>query len=98
MVEWFMLVLIWAVVEFIQFMRKRPYPARMRTGAIWGTVFLWMAFLGQMTKKTMDDHYWSGMLTALAMAGAMALVIYGMRILLAKGWARIKPKKEEPLN
>ena len=26
----------WAIVEFIQFLRKRPFPQRMRAGAYWG--------------------------------------------------------------
>lgn len=82
---------VWAVVELIQFLRKRPYPQRMRTGAYWGVGFAALAALGGASREV---NTWKFLVASLAIYGAGAIFIYGVRILAAKGWARFARPKD----
>lgn len=84
---WIGLLVIWAVVEFVQFLRKRPFPQRMRVGAYWGIGFAALAALGSASREV---NTWKFLAVSLAIYGTGALLICGVRIVLAKGWARVK--------
>lgn len=86
---WIAMLVVWTVVEFIQFLRKRPFPQRMRTGAYWGVGFASLAALGG--ASTSAD---TGVFLALAIAlyGFGAAIIYGLRIIVAKVWQRLLKK------
>ena len=87
---WIGLLVVWAVVELIQFLRKRPFPQRMRTGAYWGVGFAALAALGSASREV---NTWKFLAVSLAVYGAGAFVMYGFRVLLAKGWTRlVRPK------
>lgn len=62
----------------------------MRTGAYWGVGFAVLATLGGASREV---NTWQFIAVSLAIYGAGAVLIYGIRILLAKGWARfVRPK------
>ncbi len=88
---WIGLLFVWAFVEFIQFLRKRPFPQRMKTGAYWGVSFAALAALGSASKEV---NTWKFLAVSFAIYGAGALLIYGIRVLLAKGWARLVRSKD----
>ena len=91
--SWVMLAFIWAVVEFIQFLRKRPLPQRMKTGAIWGTIFATIYDIGaHIPGGVSQANFWSSAGIYLAMTAFVALFIYWLRLLLAWGWNRISSK------
>ena len=88
---WIALLVVWAVVELIQFLRKRPFPQRMRAGAYWGVGFATLAAFGSASREV---NTWKFLAVSLAIYGVGALFIYGVRILLAKGWARLVGPKD----
>lgn len=87
---WILMLVVWAIVEFIQFLRKRPFPQRMKTGAWWGIIFAALAALGGASKEVNTGTF---LVIALALYGTGAAIIYGIRLIIAKVWARIFGKK-----
>lgn len=92
---WTAMLVVWAVVELIQFLRRRPFPQRMKTGAWWGVIFAVLAALGGASKEV---NTWKFLAIALAMYGVGAALIYWLRLLLAKGWAVVAGKKDAAQN
>lgn len=92
---WVAMLLVWAVVELIQFLRKRPFPQRMRAGAYWGVGFAALAALGGASREV-NTFAFLGI--SVAMFGAGAALIYGARILLAKGWSRLVRRNDAARN
>ena len=93
-ITWVGMLFVWAVVELIQFLRKRAFPQRMRTGAYWGVGFAALAALGGASREV---NTWQLLAASLAIYGAGAAFIYVVRILVAKGWARFsRPKDSAP--
>jgi hypothetical protein len=90
-VTWIAMLVVWAFVEFIQFLRKRPFPQRMRTGAYWGVIFAALAALGAASREVST---FGVLAVSLALYGAGAALIYAVRILLAKAWASFNRKKD----
>jgi hypothetical protein len=88
---WIAMLVVWAIVEFIQFLRKRPFPQRMKTGAYWGVTFSALAALGGASR---DVSTFGFLALSLALYGAGAALIYAVRILLAKGWSSLNRKKD----
>jgi hypothetical protein len=82
---WIGMLFVWAVVELIQFFRKRPFPQRMRIGAYWGVTVAAFAALGAASTNV---NTWVFLAVSIAMYGTGAAIIYGVRILLARGYAR----------
>lgn len=76
---------VWAVVEFAQFLRKRPFPQRMRTGAYWGVGFSTLAALGGASTSA---NTWIFLATSIAIYGVGAAIIYSTRIIFTKIWRR----------
>jgi len=85
--KWIMFVVVWAVVEFIQFLRKRPLPARMKTAAVWAITLATLADMGLASRtlaKATDGTYWTYFGTVLVLNAGVALVFYWIRVGLAK--------------
>lgn len=80
------MLVVWAVVEFFQFFRKRPFPQQMRTGAYWGIVVASLTALGGASTSV---NTWIFLATAVAMYGVGAAIIYGLRIILTSFWQRL---------
>lgn len=93
--DWVFMLVVWAIVEFIQFLRKRPYPARMKTGAKWAWVLGTLQMMGRIDSSLLNDRYWWALFVSALITGAGILVVYGLRVLLAKGWTRLRTK---PVN
>ena len=85
--EWIFMLVIWGVVEFIQFLRKKPYPARMRTGACWSATMTALALIGGMSSN--QTNSWSVYLVAFSMTGFFAFIIYFVRISIGRLWKKI---------
>lgn len=86
---WVAMLVIWAVIEFIQFLRKRPLSERMKTGAKYSAILAGLILVGQQGR----DVGWLGILIAFAMTGGVALAILWIRRGLAKVWASAQAKK-----
>jgi hypothetical protein len=87
---WFGLLFVWAVVELIQFLRKRPFPQRMRSGAYWGVALASLSALGSAPR---DVNTFGFLAVSVAIFGAGAALVYGVRILLAKGWSSLTRRR-----
>ena len=80
---WVAMLVIWVVIEFIQFLRKRPLSERMKTGAKYSAILAGLMLVGQQGR----DVGWLGILIAFAMTAGVALAILWARKGLAKVWA-----------
>lgn len=89
---WVMMIVVWAIAECVQILRKKPYPKRMWTGAIWGVALASLAALGQTDPATSSFTF---LPVAFAIFGSGALVIIGVRTLahklLTRGRASTEP-------
>lgn len=88
--HWILLFAIWAIVEFVQFLRKRPYLVRMKTGAWWAVVIATIESVGSAKPETFQASQWTVILMACLLNGAVVLAVYWFRALLAKGWVRFR--------
>lgn len=89
---WVAMFVIWAAIEFIQFLRKRPLSERMKTGAKYSAILAGLMLVGQQGR----DVGWLGILIAFAMTAGVALAILWTRRGLAKAWASVQAKKASP--
>jgi CDP-diglyceride synthetase len=85
---WVALIVVWAVVEFIQYLRKKPFRSRMKTGAWWGVILTTLAGYGQHSNPEFRL-----LLVGFAMTGLVALAIYWARVGVAKVWTSAASKK-----
>lgn len=85
------MLVVWALVEFTQFLFKRPFPQRMRTGAYGGVIFAALAALGAAPREVSTFGF---LAVSLALYGAGAALVYVVRILLAKGWVSLNRKNQ----
>lgn len=83
---WIMFLIIWANMEFVQFLRKKPFPQRMKVAAVWAVVLVSFASLGQANREISSFGF---LPVALAINGAMAALLYWLRVGLAHGWRRV---------
>lgn len=90
--HWIFMWVVWAIVEFIQFLRKRPYPARMKTGAWWAVVLGTLETMGSASSQTYQDSPWTVNLMALLLSGSAVFAIYWIRVLLNKGYTALRIK------
>lgn len=78
---WYGFFIIWALVEFVQYLRKKPFRARMKTAAWWAVIFTAFAAVGQTSRS---QPTWLLMGVALTVIGAIALAFYWIRVWLAR--------------
>lgn len=88
--HWGIMLIIWAFVEFVQFLRKRPYPGRMKTGAWWAAVLGTVSTVGLIKPQVYGANPWWAFLAALALNGGAVLLVYGLRSLVHKGWCYLR--------
>lgn len=81
--SWITMLIVWAVVEFIQFLRKKTFPQRMKTGAWWGVIVMTLILVGQAPK---EQNNWLVICISLAISGFGAGVVYGGRLLISRLW------------
>lgn len=93
---WLVLLGIWAIVEFVQFMRKRPLRQRMKTAAVWGVAVTALVAGGQMSQEAYLKSYWATQGTYLLLFATGAVLIYWLRVALAEGWNRTVGKNSPP--
>lgn len=95
--HWISIIFVWAIVEFVQFLRKRPFPARMKTGAWWA---FWFGFLGLLggVGASLDRSPLLGYFLAFAMNSVPVAFVYWVRILLSKGLLKLRQKPSEQTN
>lgn len=86
---WIIMITVWAVVEFIQFLRKRPFPQRMKTGAYWGVALAALSALGSASK---DVSTFGFLAVSLLIFGVIAGLICTARILISNKWRRSTQK------
>ncbi len=91
--SWIAFFVIWAVVEFIQFLRKKTFAQRMKVAAGWSMVLVSLIFVGQSSSAT-NPLAMLGI--SLLLTGGVALMFYWLRIALAKCWFRIFSKRVTP--
>lgn len=89
------MLIVWVVVEFIQFLRKRPFPGRMRVGAYWGVTFAVLAALGGASREVSTLGF---LAVSLVIYGAGAALVYGIRILIAKIWTSLVRRNDVDKN
>lgn len=73
---WVMFLIVWAIVEVIQWLRKKPLRARMKSAAIWSTVLTSVAGVGQMDPR---QNALVQLAVCLVMFGVPAAVLYFVR-------------------
>lgn len=86
---WFALFFVWAIAEAIQAGRKRPFPQRMSTGAIWGVVIAVLAALGSASR---DINSFAFIPIAILLYGRPALMVYGVRLWVANRLVKSRNK------
>lgn len=82
---WIAMLFIWGIVELIQFLRKRPFPERMRTGAFWALGLTTMIMVGQ-APTHLDPSAVLGV--SFAMCCVAVGIVYGIRLIARKLWRR----------
>lgn len=93
--NWIAFLVIWAVVEFIQWLRKRPLTQRMLEGAVWAVFLVALIALGGASKSVNTFGFFA---MALVVNVAVAALICAIRLALAGGWRRlIRKSSVEPL-
>lgn len=87
--NWIVFILVWMIVEFIEYLRKKPFRKRMKTGAIWATILSSLSLIGAISSKAYAESPWLSLAVAVGMNGIPALGIYWLRVGLARAWSRI---------
>lgn len=84
--DWIVMFAVWAIVELVQFMRKKPFPARMKAGAYWGAFAMALTLVGMQGGDLSGS--WYAFPLSLVMCGVVAFVVYWMRIKLTGYWVQ----------
>jgi len=90
---WVMLLVIWVVVEVIQWLRKKPLKARLKAAAIWATVMTSLTAVGQMDPRQNALVQFG---VCLLMFGIGAAIIYGVRVAVSPKSARVEASPTRP--
>ena len=84
--EWIVMIMMWGIVEGIQFIRKKTSRARMKAGAYWAIAVTALLMLGKRPQSVPDNPLATifFLLSSLALVGFVALIIYWVRVGVAK--------------
>lgn len=74
-------VVVWAVVELIQRLRKRPARSAIKAGAVWAAVMVTFAIYGQVPEEMVS---WTGLSLVAGVCGVLIAGIYWLRVSLFK--------------
>ena len=80
--EWKLMLVVWAIVEGIEFFRKKPSRARMKTGAYWGVAVMTLYMYDSVSAQ--QSNFIPTLLLLLATSSAGAFIIYWMRVAIAQ--------------
>ena len=87
--NWIFFILIWAIVEFIQYLRKKPLRQRMKTAAIWATISASLSMIGAISSEAYTANPSLSYAVAFGMNAVPALAIYWLRVALSNGWSKL---------
>lgn len=90
---WVMLLIIWAFVEGIQWLRKKPLKGRLKAAAIWATILTSLAGVGQMDPRQSALVQFA---VCLVIYGIGAAIIYWVRIAVSPKSAFIEATPTRP--
>jgi hypothetical protein len=90
--HWVAFLAIWFIVELVQFFRKKPLRSMLKAAAIWTVVLVSLADIGRMTREVYDANPWAAVVIAVGMNGLVAAVLYWLRVLMDKGWKRLRQR------
>ncbi len=89
--SWVSMLIVWLVVECIQFLRKKPFPQRMTAGAWFGVIVMTLILVGQAPNE-------QNTLVVLAISLTISLggvgIVYGIRLIIAKLWTNFFGKRD----
>jgi hypothetical protein len=85
--EWWTFLFVWFSVEGIQWFRKKPFRARIKSAAYWATGLSCLSALGK-TQQTGNDLLFFA--ASLAMFGLFALGFYWLRVAVQKIFTKNK--------
>lgn len=88
--HWALFLVVWFIVELVQFFRKKPLRSMLKAAAIWAVVLTSLADIGQMSKEVFEANPLAANVIVLAINGAAAAALYWLRTLLDKGWKRLR--------
>lgn len=78
---WYFFILIWAFVELIGYIRKKPFRVRMKSAAIWAVVIVSLSTLGQMNP---EQNAFLQLGVCVTLYGVVAIIIFYTRVALSK--------------
>lgn len=93
--SWITMLIVWAVVEFVQFLRKKPFPQRMTAGAWCGVIVMTTILVGQAPK---EQNTLAVLAISLAISVGGVGIVYGIRLIIAKLWAHFFGKRDIPAS
>ncbi len=76
--NWGAFLFIWAIAEGIQWLRKRDFSDRMKTGAYWAVGVVSLSEVGQSVSGSRNPLLY--LLTFLVLNSAVAFIIYWIRL------------------
>ena len=85
---WVMMIVVWAAVELIGFLRKKEFRNRLKSAALWSVVMASFATVGGMNPH---QNAIAQMAVCVVMYGVVAYIVYFIRVKIFM----LSQKKEE---
>jgi hypothetical protein len=83
--EWILFLMVWAIAEFVQYKRKKPFRSRMKTAAWWAVILGTFSFYGKAQNPSLTFF-----LVSLTFNGLAAALIYWPRVWIANAWTKYR--------
>lgn len=93
--SWIGSLFIWGVVEFMQWLRKRPFPNRMRAPAV---AFAVSGGLMQVGFSPQTQNPLASFVVGLIISAVVAAMLYGLRVLIADFWRAVKSNLSQQVH
>jgi energy-coupling factor transporter transmembrane protein EcfT len=90
--HWVAFLAIWFIVELVQFFRKKPLRSMLKAAAIWAVVLMSLITIGGLPREMYDTNPLAAGVIAVGMNGLVAAVLYWLRVLMDKGWKRLRQR------
>lgn len=94
---WVSLLILWVIVESVQYFRKIPFPRRMAAPLVWVVIASGLISLGQ-SPQEQDGSDIMRFLIGILMGGVFGSLFYGFRLSIAKIWYRAPTDDVEKLD
>lgn len=89
------LAILWAIVEFVQLIREKPFPQRMVAPAICVAVAGGLMSVGNAPPS---DNYFPVFATGVVLYGLAAGILYGVRVGASKLWHQVSTTAKAPME